>query len=592
MPMNASTATVLGVERSIGGKAWRSRLNSDREALALSQKFDLPEVLGRVLAARGVGIDDAERYLSPTLRHGMPDPSHLRDMDQAAERLADAVERDELIGIFGDYDVDGATASALVRLYLEAVGARARPYIPDRLKEGYGPNAAAFATLRSEGTSVVVTVDCGIAAHEPLQAARDDGLDVIVVDHHQSGPDLPKAIALVNPNRLDDESGQGALAAVGVAFLLVVALNRVLRARGHFASRPEPDLMQWLDIVALGTVCDMVPLTGLNRALVTQGLKVLARRGNPGLAALIDVARVEETPTAFHAGFLLGPRINAGGRVGESDLGHRLLTSRSLPEALPIAERLDGLNEERKAIEARMLEDALASVEQSDVSAQTAILVGGDAWHPGVIGLIATRLVERYAKPAFALAWEGDVAKGSARSIAGFDIGTAITAARQAGLLLAGGGHAMAAGLTIARDKLAAFNDFVAERVARADLAATPSLELDGAMDVGGATTDLFRLLDRAGPYGSGNPEPRFALQSCRVEFAKTVGTGHVSCRLASEGRGRLKAIAFRSAERDVGRAILEAGGRPLHFAGHLRADTWNGRNGVQLIVEDVARVA
>ena len=591
MPTLASTAAVLGVERSIGGKLWRSRLDSDRIALALSQKYDLPDVLGRVLAARGVDLDNAETYMSPTLRQAMPDPSRLRDMDQAAERLADAVGQDELVGIFGDYDVDGATSSALVRLYLEAVGARTRPYIPDRLTEGYGPNTPAFAKLRAEGATVVVTVDCGTAAHEPLSAARADGLDVIVIDHHLTGPELPCAAALVNPNRIDDESGQGALAAVGVAFLLVVAVNRVLRVRGHFAARAEPDLMQWLDLVALGTVCDMVPLVGLNRALVTQGLKILARRGNPGIAALIDVARVDETPTAFHAGFLLGPRINAGGRVGASDLGHRLLTSRSLPDALPIAERLDRLNEERKEIEVRMLEDALASVHESVVSGQPAILVSGDAWHPGVIGLIATRLVERYAKPTFALAWEGDVAKGSARSIAGFDIGTAITAARQAGLLLSGGGHAMAAGLTIAREKIGAFTDFINERVARADLSATPSLEVDAAMSVGGATTDLFRLLDRAGPYGSGNPEPRFALPACRVEYAKVVGKDHVSCRLAAEGKGRLKAIAFRSAEREIGQAILESGGRPLHFAGHLRADTWNGRDGVQLIVEDVAHV-
>lgn len=592
MPMLASTAAVLGVECSIGGKLWRSRLSSDRAALALSQKFDLPDVLGRVLAARGVGPDDAETYLSPTIRDSMPDPSLLRDMDEAAARLADAIERDELIAVFGDYDVDGATASALVRLYLEAVGGRARPYIPDRLTEGYGPNAPALARLRAEGAAVVVTVDCGTAAHAPLEAARADGLDVIVIDHHQSGPDLPATTALVNPNRLDDDSGQGALAAVGVAFLLVVALNRVLRARGRFANRKEPDLVQWLDLVALGTVCDMVPLVGLNRAFVTQGLKILARRGNPGLAALIDVARIDETPAAFHAGFLLGPRINAGGRVGESDLGHRLLVSRAISEALPIAERLDRLNEERKAIEARMLEEALDSVERVGAASRTVLMVSGEGWHPGVIGLIASRMVERYGRPAFALAWDGDMGKGSARSVAGFDIGAAITAARQAGLVSEGGGHAMAAGLTIARGKFDAFADFVEDRLQRADVSMQPSLGVDAAMSVGGATTDLYRLLDRAGPYGSGNPEPRFALSACRVEYAKVVGSGHVSCRLAAEGKNRLKAIAFRSADSEVGQAILEAAGRPLHFAGHLRADRWNNRDGVQLIVEDVARVA
>jgi single-stranded-DNA-specific exonuclease len=377
-----------------------------------------------------------------------------------------------------------------------------------------------------------------------------------------------------------------------VAFLLIVAVNRVLRARGRFASGGEPDLMRWLDLVALGAACDMVPLVGLNRAFVTQGLKILARRGNPGLAALIDVARIEETPGAFHAGFLLGPRINAGGRVGESDLGHRLLVSQSVAAAIPIAERLDRLNEERKAIEARMLDEALNSVEREEPTGRAVMVVSGEEWHPGVIGLIASRLVERYGRPTFALAWDGGVGKGSARSVAGFDIGAAITAARQAGLVMVGGGHAMAAGLTLARDKLGAFTDFIENRLQQAEVSTRPSLDVDASMSTGGATPELYQLLDRAGPYGSGNPEPRFALSACRVEYAKVVGADHVSCRLAGEGKKRLKAIAFRSADRDVGQAILETAGRPLHCAGHLRADRWNGRDDVQLIIEDVARVA
>lgn len=583
---------VLGVDASIGGKMWRGRLDDERLALALSQSLDVPDLLGRVLAARGVGLDDATVFLEPTLRALLPDPSLLRDMDVAATRLADAVASDELIAIFGDYDVDGATASALVRLYLEAVGARTRPYIPDRIAEGYGPNIPAFRTLRSEGAAVVVTVDCGIAAHETIAAANADGLDVLVVDHHLTGPDLPPAVASVNPNRLDDTSGQGALAAVGVAFVLLVAVNRTLRARGWFETRDEPDLRQWLDLVALGTVCDMVPLVGLNRAFVRQGLKILARRGNPGIAALIDVARIEETPGTYEAGFLLGPRINAGGRVGAADLGHRLLTSRSIAEALPLAQRLDGLNEERKAIETRMLDEALRSVETLEGPLPPLLVLTGETWHPGVIGLIASRMVERFARPTLAIAFDGETGKGSARSVAGFDFGTAVTAARQSGLIEGGGGHAMAAGLTVERDRLAALTDFLEDRVRRAtDIPERPSLGVDGVLEVGGASPSLCVSVARAGPFGNGNSEPRFAFPACRIEYAKSVGNGHVSCRLAGAGGGRLKAIAFRSADRPVGAALLAAGGRPLHVCGRLRADHWQGRNGVQLVIDDVAEL-
>ena len=585
-----STDAVLGVEASIGGKSWRARLDDERLALALSQSLDIPDLLGRVLAARGVGLDDAATFLEPTLRAMLPDPSTLADMDVAAARLADAVEGGELVAIFGDYDVDGATASALVRLYLEAVGAKTRPYIPDRIAEGYGPNIPAFRALRAEGAAVVVTVDCGIAAHDAIAAANADGLDVIVVDHHLTGPDLPPALALVNPNRLDDTSGQGALAAVGAAFVLLVAVNRTLRERGWFAGRDEPDLRQWLDLVALGTVCDMVPLVGLNRAFVRQGLKILARRGNPGIAALIDVARIEETPGTYEAGFLLGPRINAGGRVGAADLGHRLLTSRSIAEALPLAQRLDGLNEDRKAIETRMLDEALRDVEHRDGVLPQLLVLTGENWHPGVIGLIASRMVERFARPTLAIAFDGEVGKGSARSVAGFDFGTAVTAARQSGLIEGGGGHAMAAGLTLDRGQLGPLSEFLAERLRRAnDIPSRPSLGVDGVLEVAGATPSLCELVARAGPFGSGNAEPRFAFPRCRIEYAKTVGKGHVSCRLAGAGGGRLKAIAFRSADRPVGAALIAASGRPLHVCGRLRVDRWQGRNGVQLVIDDVA---
>jgi single-stranded-DNA-specific exonuclease len=587
---DAAAPAFLGVERSLGGRRWLSRVTDDALALALAQALEVPDVVGRVLAARNVRLDDAETYLNPTLRATMPDPSRLRDMDRAVARLADALSRDEPIAVFGDYDVDGATASALLRLYLEAVGGRVRPYIPDRLREGYGPNPAALARLREEGASVVVTVDCGTTSHAALAAARDVGLDVIVVDHHQAGPDLPPAIAVVNPNRLDESGDLGMLAAVGVTFMLVVALNRALTTRGWFAGGDGPDLKQWLDLVALGTVCDLVPLVGLNRALVRQGLKVLARRSNPGLAALADVAGIDEPPGTYHLGYVLGPRINAGGRVGEANLGHRLLTSGSAPEALPLAERLQRLNEERKAIETRVLEEAQRVAEAVVSETTPVVVVAGEGWHVGVIGLVASRLVERFARPSVVVALDGEVGKGSARSLPGVDIGTIVTAARQAGLLVNGGGHPMAAGLTVERAKLDALAAFLERRVA-APGGRQPSLGLDGALSVGGATRELCDVLARAGPYGSGNPEPRFAIAQCRIEYADVVGNGHVRCRLADGHGARVKAIAFRAADRAVGQALLAAAGRALHVAGHLREDNWKRRAGVQVVIDDVAVV-
>ena len=591
----AAAPALLGVERSAAGRRWESRCGDDRLALALAQALDLPEVLGRVLAGRGVTPDRAERWLAPTLRDMLPDPSRLADMDRAAERLARALEGGETVGVFGDYDVDGATASALVRLYVEAVGGRARPYIPDRRREGYGPNRAALERLAGEGVRVVVTVDCGTTALEPLAAAAALGLDVIVVDHHQAGPERPRCHALVNPNRLDDTSGLGALAAVGVAFLLIVAVNRALRARGRFAAGGEPDLLSLLDLVALGTVCDMVPLTGLNRAFVRQGLKVMARRANPGLAALADTCRLDSAPGTYHAGFLLGPRINAGGRVGEADLGHRLLCARSVDEARPLAERLDRYNTERRAIEDRVLAAAHARAEAAMAAAPAALVVApgdddAEDWHPGVVGLVASRLAERYHRPAVVISRDGAVAKGSARSVPGFDIGAAVTAARQSGLLAAAGGHPMAAGVTLAADRIEAFTRFLCGRAAAGGIAAArPPLGLDGTLAPGGATTALVDRLETAGPYGVGNPEPRFAVPECRIAFADTVGGGHVRCRLAGSDGRTLQGIAFRAADGPVGAALLAARGGALHVAGHLRRDRWRGRDGVQMAVDDVA---
>ncbi len=585
------TDAVLGVERSVSGRRWRFRLADARAGLALAQRLGAPEIVGRVLAARGVATDDAESFLNPTLRETLPDPSRIADLDVAVGRLVRAIQRGETVAVFGDYDVDGATAAALLARYLKAVGAASRIYVPDRLREGYGPKAPALLRLKAEGAAVVVTVDCGVTAFEPLAAAAEAGLDVIVVDHHIAEPRLPEAVAVVDPNRLDDSSGCGELAAVGVAYLLVVGLNRALRAEGWFAARPEPDLLRDLDLVALGTVCDMVPLTGVNRALVTQGLKVLAQRSNVGLATLADVAGVGERPGTYHAAFILGPRINAGGRVGEASLGARLLATDDAEEASGLACRLDDLNGERRAIEAGVEGAAVRQIEEAGGDPGPVVFAVGEGWHPGVIGIVAGRLSQRFFRPAFVIALADGVGKGSGRSIPGVDIGSAVIAARQAGVLVDGGGHPAAAGLTVAADRVAELRDFLADRLgsAVAEHGTAPSLGLDGAISASAATPELVDLLDRVGPFGVGNAEPRFAVAGARVVRADVVGERHVRCILADDGGGRLNAIAFRSLETPVGAALLGAAGRALHIAGHLRADRWRGRERVQLLIEDLA---
>jgi single-stranded-DNA-specific exonuclease len=586
----------LGVARSLAGKRWRQRGGDDRLGMALAQRLGIPEVMGRIIAARGVGPDAVDRYLAPTLRDFLPDPDRLADMSLAAARLARAVRTGERIAVFGDYDVDGATSSALLQRVLTALGAAVRVYIPDRRREGYGPNAAAFRLLRAEGASLVVTVDCGTTAHAPLEEARAIGLDVIVIDHHAAEPLLPPAAALVNPNRLDDASGEGALAAVGVTFLVAVGLNRQLKADGWFATRPMPDLLQHLDLVALGTVCDVVPLQGLNRALVAQGLKVMAGRRNVGIAALADSAAVSERLDAYHLGYVLGPRVNAGGRVGRADLGCRLLATDDPTEARRLAAELELLNAERRGIEAEVLEQAIAQVESQASGAGPVVIAEGADWHQGVIGIVAGRLKERYNRPACVITWEAGSGsgRGSGRSIAGVDLGAAIIAARQAGHLSGGGGHRMAAGFSLARDAFPGFAQFLAARIGAAsrETDPTPELGLDGVLQVPAATPELCAMLAGLGPFGSGNAEPRFVLPGLRVIKADIVGTSHVRCILApGAGPERLKAIAFRALESDLGRALLQSGGRALHVAGHLRADTWQGRNGVQLMVEDAAFV-
>ena len=590
-----SPRNFLGVDRSVTGRAWVSRLGDDRLALAIAQREDLPEIVARVLAGRGVLPEDCAAYLAPSLKSLMPDPRVLTDMEKAATRVAQAIMAGEKVAVFGDYDVDGATSSALLHRFFRAVGSELRVYIPDRIREGYGPNAPALLQLKKEGVDLVITVDCGTMAHKALGLAADAGLPSVVIDHHQAEPALPPAYALVNPNRLDDKSGLGQLAAVGVAFLFVVAINRALREAGFYAGRDEPDLMQWLDLVALGTVCDVVPLTGVNRAFVSQGLRIMGRRRNIGMAALADVARMNGAPSTYHLGFLLGPRVNAGGRVGRSDLGARLLVTEDEEEARRLAEELNVMNAERQSIEAQVLEEALAQVD-AKLSASRAnalpplILAQARDWHPGVIGIVASRLKDKYDRPSMVLAFDArGEGKGSGRSIQGVDLGRAVTAALEAGLIVNGGGHAMAAGVTLKEDKLAAFEAFLTKRLEETVAAASEAkaLRLDGALAARGATRELYELIQQAGPYGAGNAEPRFAVPSVRVVKADLVGRAHVRCILMGEDGGRLKAIAFRAAETPLGQALMDKGSGLLHVAGRLTADDWQGKRDVQFTLED-----
>ncbi len=587
----------LGVEKSITGKAWRSRLTSEGEriALGISQQLDLPEIVGRVLAGRGADLESASHFLNPILKNYLPDPSVFADMDVAAERMANAVTGGEKIAIFGDYDVDGATSSALLYHFLAAVGVAPGIYIPDRIKEGYGPTTPALLKLREEGIRLLVTVDCGTMAFEPLARASEAGLDVIVIDHHQAEPTLPVAVAVVNPNRLDDTSGLGQVAAVGMAFMFAIAINRILRQRGWYnASRPEPKLLNWLDLVALGTVCDVVPLTGINRALVAQGLKVMAQRKNIGLSALADVAQLAEAPGTYHAGFLLGPRINAGGRVGRSSLGADLLTMQDATLAQGLARELDQYNQDRKIIEQEVQDAAAAQVIGQFGTGEVTdpcIFVADEGWHPGVIGIVAGRLKEKYGRPAFVIGLADGIGKGSARSIPGVDLGAAVTAARQAGILINGGGHSMAAGLTVSGERLDDLKTFLCEKLTGqvAMARASSSLKLDGALTAGAATIELLEKLNLAGPFGQGNPQPRFAFANMSVAYADVVGENHVKCTFLGADGKRLKGIAFRSLEEPLGAALLSSKGRKLHVAGSLRVNSWMGSSNAELFIDDVA---
>ena len=587
----------LGVERSARGFAWRERLDIPGRnlATAICQRHGVPDLLGRVLAARGIGIDEVPLVLEPTIKALMPDPSSVNDMDKAAARLADAIVNGEAIAVFGDYDVDGACASALLHRFLRAHGRDARIYIPDRMLEGYGPNATALEILVKDGFHLIVTVDCGTTSFEPLAHAGRLGAEVIIVDHHQADERLPDVHSVVNPNRQDDLSGLGYLCAAGVTFMVLVATTRELRRRGFYGGDIlAPDLMQLLDLVALATVADVVPLWGLNRAFVTRGLQVMRRRENVGLRALFDAAGLNQAPTPYHLGFVLGPRINAGGRIGDAALGAKLLATEDEVEAARIAVLLDKLNRERKALETQMLEEAVAEADRliDEEPDLPLLMVASPSWHKGVVGLVASRLVERFGRPACVIAWESrDEGTGSLRSMQGIDIGAAVRVAVAEGLLVKGGGHAMAAGLTVNR---AHFDDLALRLRALlrepSNLARERSgLEFDGALTPAGATEELIGLLERAGPYGQGNPQPRFAFPAHRVKFAKVMGDAHVRCVLEAADGTRLDAVAFRSVGQPLGDLLVSSAGMPIHVAGALRRDDWGGRNRIELQIEDAA---
>lgn len=595
---NSSTADfekILAVEKSITGRAWVARPAEYRIVQAIAQNHSLPEIVARVIVGRGIGVDAVERFLKPTLKENLPDPSFFKDMDIACSRIADAIMAHEKVAVFGDYDVDGATSAAIFKRFFKSLKQDITAYIPDRMIEGYGPNTKALLELKASGHDLVITVDCGIVSFEPLEAAYDAGLDMIVLDHHQAEARLPKAIAVVNPNRLDEEPGYGQLAAIGVSFITIVGINRDLRNRGWYADNDitEPDIIQWLDLVALGTICDVVPLIGINRALVSQGLKIMATRRNEGLKALSDIAGMTEAPSTYHAGFLLGPRVNAGGRVGRSEAGTILLSTDDPQIAESISRELNIYNAERQTIEAMVLEDAMDQVHHNIGAGgivPPVIVAANVGWHPGVIGIVAGRLKEHFNRPTLVIAIDdnGD-AKGSGRSIMGVDLGAAITAARQSEIIVAGGGHAMAAGLSLRQEKIKELEDFLQIRLQNKvdDAIASLSLKLDGVLSLSAVTTDLVNILDDIGPYGQGNAQPRFAFAEVFLSYVDIVGKDHVKCSLKSADGKVVKAMAFRSADKPLGQLLLASRGKNIKIAGTIRNNHWNGNSAAEIFIDD-----
>ena len=586
---------VLSVASSVNGRSWMWRTGCDRTGFAIAERLGVPDVVGRILAARDVALDDAADFLAPTLRALLPDPSVMADMAPAAERLAHAARHQETVAVFGDYDVDGACSAAILTLFLRHFGCPVLPYVPDRLAEGYGPNGPALQRLAGQGASLIVCVDCGTSAHAALSVLAGTA-DVVVLDHHKAEGPPPPVHATVNPNRLDCGSGLRHLCAAGVAFMTAVATLRVLRRQGALGGRAEPELMGLLDLVALATVCDVMPLTGLNRALVTQGLRVMGRRARPGLAALMDVAQKSpgprDAPTAMTCGFGLGPRINAGGRISEADLGLRLLLCEDPLDARLLAERLDAVNRQRQTVEAGVLAGAAEEADRQMQAGHSVLLVCGERWHPGVVGIVAGRLRERFNRVACVGGIVDGVVRGSGRSVAGHDLGAAIIAARQSGLLATGGGHAMAAGFSMQPSRQADLHAFLCDRLpVAADAPRRPHLAVEAVVSAGGATLDLAQHLGRLAPFGTANEEPTIVIPDVRVTKTDRLGNDGNTIRayVQAEGGARLKTLLFRAGDGKLGQALTDRAGPNLHLAGHLRAEMWNGQASVSLCVVDGA---
>lgn len=578
---------------SATGSVWQLRDADNREILTLMQKHELPEIVARLLVGRGISHDEAADFLNPTIKNLLPNPFHLLDMEKGATHIADAIINNKNIAIFGDYDVDGATSSALLKRFFNSLKKEVTVYIPDRMKEGYGPNTKALLALKEQGADICITVDCGTSSFEPIAEAKKANLDVIVIDHHLGSEKLPEALAIINPSRLDETSEYKHLAAVGVCFLFAVAVTKILRERNFFKDHKEPNLIELLDIVALGTVCDVVPLKNINRAFVKQGLKIMSGRKNTGLAILSDIAGLSEEPAAYHLGFVLGPRINAGGRVGRSSLGSILLSSEDRDESYKISVELDKYNKERQTIEQMVLESANAQIESGNMATAPLIFAKGDGWHQGVIGIVAGRIKENYNRPVAVISIENGIGKASARSITGVDFGSAIVAANQSGLLIAGGGHSMAAGFSVEENKIDALYEFLSARFANdVEKNSQKIIKADGYLSIPAITPMLADMINRAGPFGMGNPEPRFIIPNCYIISIDILGENHIKCIIGDNASGvsggTIKAMAFRAIGTELGDALLNNKGKRIHLACKVKLNNWQGISRTELIVEDL----
>ena len=579
---------------SIGGNIWELMPSDDRIAQTLMQNHGVSYIVAKILAARGITSNNIDLFLNPKLQTLMPNPSCLKDMDKAAIRLANAIMKKEKIGIIGDYDVDGATSSAVLCNFLDFFGIDHIVHIPDR-EEGYGPSHQAFADFKAQNIKLVVTTDCGTSAFDVLDKASDEGFDIVVLDHHEAETKLPKVLAVVNPKRLDEDNNYPYLkymAAVGVVFMAVVAINRELKNKGYYQNKQAPDLLSLLDLVALGTVCDVVPLLGLNRAFVRQGLKIMSLRQNIGLTALSDLANLNQAPTAYHLGFVLGPRINAGGRVGDPSVGNKLLCTKDKETAKTLAQKLDNYNIERKDIESHVLLQAIEMLEREPQQYPIAFVYGTD-WHQGVIGIVAGKLKERYNLPSFVMSIEQDEVKGSARSITGIDLGALVIAAKEKGILSKGGGHTMAAGFSLNENKIEEFKTFVGEYIKEktGEEKLAPILSIDAQISLSGATENLADCLQQMEPFGASNPEPKIVIKNVKILHPSVIGNGHIKCLLSDEYASSLKAIAFKVADTEIGQVMINSANERFDIAGVLRKDTWQGRSSLQFIIEDIMKI-